>query len=65
MRAQLFFRPRDFLPPFFPPLRLADFPAFAIFAARVLDIPLRFSALYFFLFLIEFPAMRSSPFGLV
>jgi hypothetical protein len=40
-----------------PPLRLADFPALAIFADRVLDIPLRFNALYFFLFLIELPAI--------
>jgi hypothetical protein len=48
------------LPPllFLPPLRLADLPAFAIFAARVLDIPLRLSALYLGLFLTEFPAMH-------
>jgi hypothetical protein len=43
---------------FLPPLRLADLPAFAIFAARVLDIPLLLSALYLGLFLTEFPAMR-------
>jgi hypothetical protein len=33
----------------------------AIFAARVLDIPLRLRALYLDLFLIDFPAIRSSP----
>ena len=43
---------------FFPLLRLAALPAFEIFAARVFDMPLRLSALYFFLFLIELPAVR-------
>ena len=40
-----------------PPLRLADLPALEILAARVLDIPLRFRASYFSLFLIDFPAI--------
>src|SRR6185436_15680818 len=48
-------------PPFRPPLRLADLPALEILAARVLDMPLRLSASYFALFLIEFPAMGRVP----
>jgi hypothetical protein len=45
---------------FLPPLRLADLPALAIRAARDFDMPLRFSALYFFLFFTEDPAMSAS-----
>lgn len=49
-----------FFPPRRPPLRLADFPAFEMRAARDLDMPLRFSARYVRLFLIDFPAMARS-----
>jgi hypothetical protein len=49
-----------FLPRFRPPLRLADLPALAIRAARDFDMPFRLSALYFFLFLTEAPAITAS-----
>ena len=50
-----------FLLLFLPPFRLADFPALEIAAARDFGMPLRLSASYLLLFLIDLPAI-SAPF---
>ena len=49
-----------FFPPFRPPLRLADLPAFEMAAARDFGMPLRFNARYLRLFLTDRPAMTRS-----